>query len=74
MTNLNRAYVGNFRDYFRWSYAKNVEIRVIPYGNPDNDVSAGDLAGHNQVYLRGEAYIGWVILVPATFARVLAAP
>ena len=73
MTNLNRAYVGNFRDYFRWGYAKNVEIRVIPYGNPDNDATAGDLAGHNQVYLRGEAYIGWVILVPAAFARVLAA-
>ena len=73
MTNLNRAYIGNFRDYFRWGYAKNVEIRVIPYGNPDNDATAGDLAGHNQVYLRGEAYIGWVILVPAAFARVLAA-
>lgn len=73
MTNLNRAYVGNFRDYFRWGYARELEIEVIPYGNPDNDATAGDLAGHNQVYLRGEAFIGWGILVPAAFARVLAA-
>lgn len=71
MTNKNRAYVGNFREFFRWGYAKNVELRVIPYGNPDNDQTAGDLAGHNQVYLRGEAYIGWAILIPAAFARVL---
>ena len=73
MTNRNQAYVGNFREYFRWGYAKNVEIRVIPYGNPDNDANAGDLAGHNQVYLRGEAYIGWAILVPGAFARIVAA-
>ena len=73
MTNLNRAYVGNFRDYFSWGYARALELEVIPYGNPDNDATAGDLAGHNQVYLRGEAFIGWAILVPGAFARVLAA-
>lgn len=72
MTNLNRAYIGNFRDYFRWGYARALELEVIPYGNPDNDTTAGDLAGHNQVYLRGEAFIGWAILLPAAFARVLA--
>ena len=69
---LNRAYVGNFRDYFRWGYAREIEITMIPYGNPDNDATAGDLAGHNQVYLRAEAYIGWAILLPAAFARILA--
>lgn len=73
MTNLNRAYVGNFRDYFRWGYARALELEVIPYGNPDNDADAGDLAGHNQVYLRGEAFIGWAILLPGAFARVVAA-
>ena len=71
-TNTDRAIVGNFRDYFRWGYALNVPIEVIEYGNPDNDATAGDLKGHNQIYLRGEAYIGWGILVPAAFARVIA--
>ena len=70
MSNANRAYVGNFRDYFRWGYARALEINVIPYGNPDNDATAGDLAGHNQVYLRGEAYIGWAVLLPEAFARI----
>ena len=72
MTNLNRAYIGNFRDYFRWGYARDIFIKVIEYGNPDNDTEAGDLQGHNQVYLRGEAYVGWGILVPAAFARIVA--
>lgn len=67
-----RAYIGNFRDFFKWGYAKDVTIEVIEYGNPDNDEVAGDLKGHNQVYLRGEAYIGWGIIVPAAFAAVIA--
>ena len=70
---LNRGYVGDFRQFFRWGYARNVEITMIPYGNPDNDANAGDLAGHNQIYLRGEAYIGWAILQPLAFARIVAA-
>ena len=65
------GYVGNFRDFFRWGYAQQIPIRVIEYGNPDNDATAGDLQGHNQVYLRGEAYIGWGILNPAAFARLV---
>lgn len=72
-SSLDRAIIGNFRDYFRWGYARDVEIEVIRYGNPDNDADAGDLRGHNQVYLRGEAYIGWAILDPMAFARVVAA-
>lgn len=67
------GYVGNFRDFFRWGYAKQIPIEVIQYGNPDNDANAGDLKGHNQVYLRGEAYLGWGILVPSAFARLIAA-
>lgn len=69
----DRAIVGNFADYFRWGYAKEVPVEVIEYGNPDNDATAGDLKGHNQVYLRGEAYIGWGILVPSAFARIVTA-
>lgn len=68
----DRAIVGNFRDYFRWGYAKDITIEVIEYGNPDNDATAGDLKGHNQVYIRGEAYLGWGILVPTAFARIVA--
>lgn len=71
-TNADRAILGNFRDFFKWGYAKNIPIEVIEYGNPDNDATAGDLKGHNQIYLRGEAYIGWGILVPEAFARVIA--
>lgn len=72
-SNADRAIVGNFRDFFRWGYAKDINIEVIEYGNPDNDEAAGDLKGHNQVYLRGEAYIGWGILDPSAFARVIEA-
>lgn len=67
----DRAVVGNFRDFFRWGYSRQIPIEVIEYGNPDNS-DAGDLKGHNQVYLRGEAYIGWGILVPDAFAIVTA--
>ena len=63
------AIVGNFRDAFRWGYAKNIPLEVIQYGDPDN--SGQDLKGHNQVYLRAEAYIGWGILDAASFARVV---
>lgn len=66
----NYAYVGNFRDYFKLGYGKDVTFEVIEYGNPDNNADLGDLRGHNQVYLRAEAYIGWAILDPTAFARV----
>ena len=46
-------------------------IEVIEYGNPDNS-DAGDLKGHNQVYLRGEAYIGWGIPDKDAFGLVQA--
>lgn len=64
----DRAIVGNFRDYFRWGYARGINIEMIEYGDPDN--SGSDLKGHNQVYLRGEAYIGWGIIAPEAFARI----
>jgi len=69
-SNDDKAVIGNFRDFFRWGYAKEIPIEIIQYGNPDNDATAGDLKGHNQIYIRGEAYIGWGILVPAAFARI----
>lgn len=66
--------IGDFAACFRWGYAKDVFFKIIEYGNPDNDPEAGDLAGHNQIYIRGEAYIGWGILVSDAFARILKAP
>lgn len=68
--NVAHAYVGDFSG-FRWGYAKDIPLEVIEYGNPDNDANAGDLKGHNQVYLRAEAYIGWGVLAPAFFSKVL---
>lgn len=68
-SNDDRAIVGNFADYFRWGYARQIPLEIIEYGNPDNS-DAGDLKGHNQIYLRGEAYIGWGIIVPNAFARI----
>ena len=65
----DHAIVGDF-SAFKWGYAKNIPLEVIEYGNPDNDANAGDLKGHNQVYLRAEAYIGWGILAPTYFSRV----
>ena len=59
--------VGDF-SAFRWGYAKEIPLQVIEYGDPDN--SGSDLAGHNQVYLRAEFYIGWGILAPSFFAKI----
>lgn len=66
----DHAIVGDFENAFRWGYAKEIPLEVIEYGNPDNDANAGDLKGHNQVYLRAEFYIGWGILDATRFARV----
>lgn len=66
----DKAIVGNFRDFFRWGFARQMPIEVIEYGNPDNS-DEGDLKGHNQVYLRGEAYIAWAILIPDAFVRII---
>ena len=69
----DHAIMGDFENAFRWGYAKEIPLEVIEYGNPDNDATAGDLKGHNQVYLRAEFYIGWAILDGSRFARVTVA-
>ena len=61
------AIVGDF-DAFRWGFAKDIAIDVIQYGDPDN--TGADLKGHNQVYIRAEAYIGWAILDANAFALI----
>lgn len=70
-SNADRAIVGDFQNYFKWGIARQIPIEVIEYGNPDNS-DLGDLKGHNQVYIRGEAYIGWAILLPEAFSRIVA--
>jgi len=72
-SSLDRAIVGDFETMFKWGYAKEMPIEIIQYGNPDNDADLGDLKGHNQVYVRIEAYIGWGILDADSFAIVKAA-
>lgn len=66
----DKAVIGDFENMFRWGYAKEIPMEIIEYGNPDNDETLGDLKGHNQIYLRCEAYLGWGILDPEAFAIV----
>lgn len=68
-TAKDRAIVGDFAESFKWGYAKNIPLEVIQYGDPDN--SGLDLKGYNQVYLRAEVYLGWGILAPENFSRVV---
>ena len=63
------AYVGDFANYFKWGYSKQIPLKVIEYGDPDN--SGNDLQGYNQVYLRAEVFLGWGILDPEAFAVIV---
>lgn len=63
------AIVGDFQNAFKYGIAKELPLEVIPYGNPDNS-ELGDLKGHNQVYIRSEAFIGWGVLDPSAFAVI----
>lgn len=65
----DRAIVGDFAGRFKWGYAKEIPMEIIQYGDPDN--TGKDLKGYNQVYIRAEAYIGWGILDPNAFARII---
>lgn len=65
----DQAIVGDFANMFKWGYSKEIPLRVIEYGDPDN--SGEDLQGHNQVYLRAEIFMGWGILDPESFTRVV---
>ena len=62
------AIVGDFKNAFKWGYAKQIPLQVIEYGDPDG--TGKDLKAYNQVCLRAETYIGWGILDAAAFARI----
>lgn len=66
--NVDKAIVGDFAHAFKWGYAKEIPMKIIEYGDPDN--SGKDLQGYGQIYIRAEAYLGWGILNAASFARV----
>lgn len=66
---VDQAIIGDFANMFKWGYAKEISFEVIEYGDPDN--TGRDLKGYNQVYLRSEAYLGWAIFDPASFARII---
>lgn len=63
------AIVGDFKESFRWGYAENIPLEIIHYGDPDG---LGDLKRTNQIVLRAEAFIGWGILDPKSFALIKA--
>lgn len=63
------ALVGDFATSFKWGFAKEMPIEIIQYGNPDSS-ELGDLKAHNQILIRGEAYLGWAVLRPEGFALV----
>lgn len=69
--NVDLGIVGDFATMFKWGYAKEIPLEIIPYGDPDN--SGKDLKGYNQVYLRAEVYLGWGILDATSFARIVPA-
>lgn len=62
--------LGDFENCFKWGFAKEIPLKVIEYGCPDNDTEAGDLQGHNQVYLRCELFLGWGILDKSAFCLI----
>lgn len=69
MSANDRAIIGDFTGSFKWGYSKEIPLEIIKYGDPDN--SGKDLKGYNQVYIRAELYLGWGIMVPSAFARIV---
>ena len=65
----DHAIVGDFQGAFKWGFSKEIPLEIIKYGDPDN--SGKDLKGYNQIYIRAEVYLGWGILVPNYFGRVV---
>lgn len=68
-TSKDEAIIGDFQNAFKWGYSKEMPLEIIQYGDPDN--SGKDLKGYNQIYIRAEIYLGWGILLPKSFARII---
>lgn len=65
----DHAIAGDFNKAFKWGYSENIPLKIIEYGDPDG--TGRDLSAYNEILLRAEAYIGWGILLPESFARVV---
>lgn len=65
----DHAIVGDFANSFKWGYSENIPLEIIEYGNPDG--ADRDLKQYNEILLRAEAYIGWGILLPENFSRIV---
>lgn len=61
--------LGDFDGSFKWGFAENIPLEIIEYGDPDG--LGRDLKAYNEILLRAEAYIGWGILLPENFARII---
>lgn len=70
-SSTDRAIVGDFANAFRWGYAESVKFEIIEYGDPDG---LGDLKRKNEIVLRAECYVGWGIIDPNSFTRIVANP
>lgn len=64
----DHSIVGDFSNGFKWGYAENIPLEIIEFGDPDG--LGRDLKAYNEVLLRAEAFIGWGILLPESFARI----
>lgn len=67
----DQAILGDFANMFKWGYSKDIPLKIIEFGDPDN--SGRDLQGYNQVYIRAEVFMGWGILDANSFTRVVKA-
>ncbi len=62
------AYIGDFQSAMKWGYTQDVKTEIIQYGDPDGQ---GDLKRTNEIVIRAEAYIGWGIIDPDSFVRIV---
>ena len=66
---VDKAIIGDFANAFKWGYAKEIPVEIIPYGDPDN--TGIDLKGSGQIYIRARVYLGWGIFNANSFARII---
>ncbi len=65
-----RAIMGDFRA-FKWGVARMIPLKKIEYGDPDGN---GDLQRLNEIAIRAEAVLGFVIFDYKAFALLEGAP
>lgn len=66
---LVKAIMGDF-NAFQWGIAREIGLELIEYGDPDGN---GDLKRTNEVAIRAESVLGYVIFDGAAFSLIKAA-